>query len=105
GPRELLDDHVNARMRALELGHQRGDDFAFAAHGPEAHGRDAGRRPIACGKKARRRDERERRKLAAREPTAHFAEAVSQPPENPARSRPRRTYVLPRMTFQMRPLR
>src|SRR5207253_4591578 len=35
-PWELLDVDPDAGMRSLELGNKRGDDLAFATHGPEA---------------------------------------------------------------------
>jgi hypothetical protein len=104
GPRQLLDVDANAGMRALELGNERGDDLAFASHRPKADDGDIGGVAAASCNERRGHDERCGAAQRARD-AGHCAVAVSQPPEKPARARPRRTYGFSRMTFQMRPLR
>src|SRR5262249_30245783 len=78
----------------LEIGEQAGDDLALAAHRPERQRRRS--RRLA----ARRRDRRDRRQARR---AGHGT--ASQPPVNPARTSARRRYALPRITFQISPLR
>ena len=104
-PRQLLHVDADARMRAFERRQQLRDNFAFAAHRPEA---DDGivAAPRAAGTKHRGgAGASERCKQPAPVAANHFTSAVSQPPENPARVSPSRTYALSRITFQMSPLR
>ena len=94
-------------MGTLELGQKLDDDLAFAAHGPEAeHGLVRGR-PVAACCERQDSDRDERRRPSPREAgagRAHF-DAVSQPPENPARSRPRRRCGFFSITRQISALR
>ena len=94
-------------MLPLEVGQQALGDLALAAHRPEAYGDRAGGAAAAAGGEQSRR-QRTNQELSApkRAPAGHGDQEVwSQPPENPARCNPLRTYGLLRITRQIRPLR
>src|SRR5258706_4405036 len=101
-PRQLLDVDPDAGVRSLELGDELGDDFAFAAHGPEAdHGLVGGTRAAAGGEQDYADGNQAQPPLPRRDrrgPSYSFAD--SQPPEKPARSRPR---LMCGFFFMMRP--
>jgi hypothetical protein len=94
-PRQLLHDDADAAVGALEVVHELGDDFALSAHRPEAEDRvTRGFQPARAGEHQQRDEYR-----------GSYSPVWSHPPENPARSSPRRTYAFFRITRQMRPLR
>ena len=131
---DFRDVDADARMRAFERRQQLRDDFAFAAHRPEADdgvvaalraagakdrggagASERGKQPAPVAATCVIPPRSGLRPLAAprgggvrrsgRPFASHLTSAVSQPPVNPARERPERTYGLSRITFQMRPLR
>ena len=105
-PWKLLHFDADTRMGALELGQELGDDFTLAAHRPEADQVRviAARCATACNED-RERDRQQRERAAKGWTDAYCADAVSQPPSKPARSRPRRTYGFLRITPQIIALR
>jgi len=106
-PRQLLHVDANAGVLAFEIGDQRADDLALAAHGPETHDRYVGCALRAASRGHRcEREERGGEKAPPHGPASgHCTDAASQPPEKPARVRPSRTYRFSRITLQMSPLR
>ena len=78
-------------MRSLELGNKRGDDLAFATHSPEAdHGLVCRARAAASGEENEPdRDQADDRSPPRERGAATYCAEDSQPPEKPARSRPR----------------
>src|SRR5207248_3984424 len=114
-PRQVLHLDFHAGMRALEVGDERGDDLALATHGPEPDHSHVGGRCAAAGCEQRATD---RDQASEREPrrarrgtdqravgTAEVTAVASQPPEKPARSRPRLRWALRFITRQTNPVR
>src|SRR5512141_1242495 len=93
---------MHARMRAFELRQQQRDNLAFAADGPEFQARFT-RFALTSAERDGEHDAGAPQHGAPA--PAHCAvplsppEFSSQPPLNPARFRPRRTYGFLRITF------
>jgi hypothetical protein len=115
-PWQLLHPHLDLRKPRAKRGQQLGDDLGLATHRPEVH---RAVRTVASAAAGDGQEGRARRERLQRLPSwfarglvqAHGAGTVpqlalaSQPPSNPARSRPRRSGTQLRMSSQTSALR